>query len=139
MGLKRDHDLRGSNLETTLFAPVIMALDNNDSNNAALIDNDALISSENALIDVEADLEKLSELATSNPTLLGGEDVAQLLERLSSAESMAEGMESKLDSVLQNLDNLLAILDGTGLQSDNIEEETKESAQKVESNGDQPS
>ena len=50
-----------------------------------------------------------SELA-EDPSLLGGEDVEELLQRLSSADSMAQGMEAKLDGVLKDLDGLLALL-----------------------------
>lgn len=45
-----------------------------------------------------------------DPSLFGDEDVAELLKQLSNADSMAQGMESKVDSVLQNLDELLALL-----------------------------
>lgn len=38
------------------------------------------------------------------------DDVAELLRQLSSADSMAKGMEFKIDSVLQDLDKLLALL-----------------------------
>jgi flagellin-like hook-associated protein FlgL len=52
----------------------------------------------------------ISELLAEDPSLLGGEDVEELLQRLSSADSMAQGMEAKLDNVLQDLDKLLALL-----------------------------
>jgi hypothetical protein len=52
----------------------------------------------------------ISELLAEDPSLLGGDDVAELLQRLSSADSMAQGMESKIDGVLQDLDGLLALL-----------------------------
>ena len=62
--------------------------------------------------EIESDLGQasISELLAEDPSLLGGDDVAELLQRLSSADSMAQGMESKIDSVLQNLDELLALL-----------------------------
>ena len=60
----------------------------------------------------ESDLTQtsISELLAEDPSLLGGDDVAELLQRLSSADSMAKGMEAKLDGVLQDLDELLALL-----------------------------
>ena len=51
-----------------------------------------------------------SELLAEDPSLLGGEDVEELLQRLSSADNMAQGMEAKLDGVLKDLDGLLALL-----------------------------
>jgi len=47
------------------------------------------------------------ELLAEDPSLLGGDDVAELLQRLLSADIMAKGMEDKLDGVLRNLDELL--------------------------------
>lgn len=52
----------------------------------------------------------VSELLAEDPSLLGGDDVEELLQRLSSADSMAQGMEAKIDNVLQDLDDLLALL-----------------------------
>ena len=52
----------------------------------------------------------ISELLAEDPSLLGGDDVEELLQRLSSANSMAQGMEAKIDNVLQDLDELLALL-----------------------------
>ena len=62
--------------------------------------------------EVESDLAQtsISELLAEDPSLLGGDDVAELLQRLSSADSMAKGMEAKIDNVLQDLDELLALL-----------------------------
>lgn len=63
--------------------------------------------------EIESDLAQgsISELLAEDPSLLGGDDVAELLQRLSSADTMAQGMESKIDGVLQDLDELLALLD----------------------------
>ena len=65
------------------------------------------------ILQIESDLAQtsISELIAEDPSLLGGDDVAELLQRLSSAESMAKGMESKIDSVIKDLDELLALLD----------------------------
>ncbi|KAF8808026.1 hypothetical protein BYT27DRAFT_7190118 [Phlegmacium glaucopus] len=75
-------------------------------------DNNTIVANEEEIHQVEFDLAQtsISELLAEDPSLLGGEDVAELLQRLSSADSMAQGMESKIDSVLQNLDELLALL-----------------------------
>ncbi|KAF5312060.1 hypothetical protein D9619_002708 [Psilocybe cf. subviscida] len=86
------------------------------SNGDNKVDPTAITASKNEIDGLEADIAEISELAQTNPALLGGDDVAQLLERLSSAENVADGVESKLDSVLQNLDKLLAALDGAGQQ-----------------------
>lgn len=71
--------------------------------------SDTTVANEKA---IESDLAQTStsELLTEDPSLLGGDDVAELLQRLSSADSMAQGMEAKIDSVLHNLDELLALL-----------------------------
>lgn len=67
---------------------------------------------ENKIHQVESDLAQtsISHLLAEDPSLLGGDDVAELLQRLSSANSMAPGLESKIDGVLQALDELLAFL-----------------------------
>lgn len=64
------------------------------------------------ILQIESDLTQtsISKLLAEDPTLLGGEDVAELLQRLSGADSMAQGMESRIDSVLQHLDEILALL-----------------------------
>ena len=56
--------------------------------------------------EIESDL--LADL--EDPPLLEGEDVAELLQRLSSADCMAQGMEDKIDRVLQDLDEILLAL-----------------------------
>jgi len=71
------------------------------------VDQDIAISTKAEIPELEADM---SALMTENPNLLGGEDVMELLERLTSADTMAQGMENKVDSVLENLDSLLALL-----------------------------
>ncbi|PPQ79871.1 hypothetical protein CVT25_002927 [Psilocybe cyanescens] len=70
-------------------------------------DREAIMATEKEIAEVEAELNALME---ENPNLLGGEDVAEMLQRLTSAENMAEDMESKVDSVLQKLDELLSAL-----------------------------
>ncbi|KDR85577.1 hypothetical protein GALMADRAFT_234524 [Galerina marginata CBS 339.88] len=71
------------------------------------VDQDVITSTNDEILEVEAEM---SAVMTENPNLLGGEDVMELLERLTSADTMAQGMESKIDSVLENLDSLLALL-----------------------------
>lgn len=63
------------------------------------------------LENVDQDIDKLKELLDENPTLLGAGDVSELLRQLAGADDMAQGLESKLDDVLNNLDNLLDVLD----------------------------
>ena len=74
---------------------------------------DTIAANEKEILQIESDLAQtsISEPLEGDPSLLGGDDVAELLQRLSSAETMAQGMESKIDSVLQDLDELLALLD----------------------------
>jgi len=76
------------------------------------INGNTIVANEKEILQVESDLAQTSipELLAEDPSLLGGDDVAELLQQLSNADSMAQGMESKLDSVLQNLDELLALL-----------------------------
>jgi hypothetical protein len=107
------------------------------SNGNNKIDPTALSASQTEIDELEADITEIAELAQTNPALLGGDDVAQLLERLSSAENVADGVESKLDTVLQNLDKLLALIDGAGQQqptdAKEAANEAKEPDGKVES------
>ena len=79
------------------------SMDTNSTNGDTIVANEK---------ETESDSEQtsLSELLAEDPSLLGGDDVAELLQRLSSADSMAQGMEAKIDSVLQDLDELLALL-----------------------------
>lgn len=91
-----------------------MSLNNSNTPNTTDLKNKLLNSTEVDLISVEEDVVQISQFVTDDPALLGGDDVAELLQRLTSAENMAEGMDSKLDNVLQNLDNLLALLDDIG-------------------------
>ncbi|KAJ7459048.1 hypothetical protein B0H11DRAFT_2060208 [Mycena galericulata] len=61
---------------------------------------------------IEADIAELSELLSKDTLDDAGEaSVAELLARLESADGVATGVESKLDSLLGNLDNLLAALE----------------------------
>ena len=75
--------------------------------------NDTIAANEKKILQqLESELTQssISELLAKDPSLLGGDDVAELLQQLSNADDMAQGMESKLDSVLQNLDDLLALV-----------------------------
>ncbi|KIM47730.1 hypothetical protein M413DRAFT_22340 [Hebeloma cylindrosporum] len=78
------------------------------------VNKELLVSSEDDLLELEPDLTQMSLLFTENPDLLGGEDVAELLERLNNSDDIAQSMEDKLDVVLKNLDNILAVLDKGG-------------------------
>ncbi|KAJ6463745.1 hypothetical protein DFH09DRAFT_552353 [Mycena vulgaris] len=61
---------------------------------------------------IEADIAELSELLSKDTLDDAGEaSVAELLARLESADGVAKGVESKLDSLLGNLDSLLASLE----------------------------
>ncbi|KAF8167498.1 hypothetical protein B0H34DRAFT_792216 [Crassisporium funariophilum] len=93
-----------------------MSLDTSLPNNSAnAIDEDALNAAQTNIHSIEEDINQMSKLLSGSPSLLGGDDVAELLHRLTSADSMAQGMESKLDGMLENLDQLLASLgDGEG-------------------------
>lgn len=56
--------------------------------------------------------EKLdAEGEVQDPSMLEGEDVSDLLFRLSTAHDVAQEVEQKLDAVLENLDRLLGMLD----------------------------
>ncbi|KAH9486399.1 hypothetical protein JR316_0000463 [Psilocybe cubensis] len=68
-------------------------------------DRIAIAETEKEIAEVEAELNALMD---ENSNLLGSEDVTELLQRLANAENMAEDMESKVDSVLQKLDELLS-------------------------------
>jgi len=72
---------------------------------------DAISSTVNEMQEIEAEL---ASLLNGDSNQLGGADVAELLKRLTDANIVAESMESKLDSVLQNLDGLLSTLDSIG-------------------------
>jgi len=76
-----------------------------------MINNELLISSEDDFLDLETVL-------SENPDLLGGEDVAELLERLNNTDNIAQSMEDKLDVVLKDLDNILAVFDKGGAPQD---------------------
>ncbi|KJA28637.1 hypothetical protein HYPSUDRAFT_197460 [Hypholoma sublateritium FD-334 SS-4] len=92
-----------------------MTLDPKPTPNSDSLEDNFIKSSEMDLTEIEQEIAQLSEFVTSDPALLGGEDVAELLQRLTNAETMAEGMENRIDSVLQNLDSLLDLLDGDGV------------------------
>ena len=91
-----------------------MTLNPTTPNDPDPVNKELLISSEHDLHELETDLTKISPLLTENPNLLGGEDVAELLERLNNTDEIAQSMEDKLDVVLKNLDNILAVLDKGG-------------------------
>ena len=61
-------------------------------------------------IDLGVDVAQLSSLL-SQESAEGDADVAELLRRIDTAESMAQGVETKLDNMLENLDTLLASLE----------------------------
>jgi hypothetical protein len=60
---------------------------------------------------LEDDIAQLSALLSQEPSEGDDGDVAELLRQIEKADGMAQGVESKLDNVLQNLDNLLASLE----------------------------
>ena len=95
-----------SELEISL---IIIFMDTPTTNS---INGDTIVANEKEILQIESDLTQtsISKLLAEDPTLLGGEDVAELLQRLSGADSMAQGMESRIDSVLQHLDEILALL-----------------------------
>jgi len=108
-----------------------MTLNPTTPNDPDPVNKELLISSEHDLLELEINLTRISPLLTENPDLLGGEDVAELLERLNNTDEIAQSMEDKLDVVLQNLDNILAVLDkgdasqngeeiGKGLKDDEV-------------------
>ncbi|KAF8963909.1 hypothetical protein BDZ97DRAFT_959188 [Flammula alnicola] len=99
-----------------------MSLNTPTPNGTDSLETDTFIASETKLLEIEANLTQISGLVTDDPSLLESEDVGELLQRLTDAENMAEGMESKLDSVLENLDHLLALLDDDNCET--VAEET---------------
>ncbi|CAA7268046.1 unnamed protein product [Cyclocybe aegerita] len=80
---------------------------------------------ETAIHEAEREISHVSQLVEEYPLLLGGEDVAELLERLASADTMAQGMESKLDNVINDLDTLLSIL---GVEEERAKQEGESDA-----------
>jgi hypothetical protein len=78
-------------------------------------------------LDIEAEILQISTALSSGPDqpddqALGAEDIKELLSQLNSADTLAQGVESKLDSVLENLDRLLTLF-GT---DDGVESQTDE-------------
>ncbi|KDQ51136.1 hypothetical protein JAAARDRAFT_103360, partial [Jaapia argillacea MUCL 33604] len=53
----------------------------------------------------------ISQDSTSDETTLSDQEVAELLRRLETADGLARGVESRLDSVIDELDGLLASLE----------------------------
>jgi hypothetical protein len=61
-----------------------------------------------------ADITELSSLL-SQESPEGDADVAELLRTIETADGMAQGVESKLDNMLQNLDRFLASLESNDI------------------------
>ncbi|CAK5264461.1 unnamed protein product [Mycena citricolor] len=76
---------------------------------------------------IEADLAELTDLLSKGTLDEAGEaNLAELLSRLESANGVAKGVESKLDSLIGNLDSLLESLEGEfAAQQDSKTKETK--------------
>jgi hypothetical protein len=74
---------------------------------------------------LEADIAQLSALL-SEASAEGDADVAELLQRIDTADGMAQGVESKLDNMLENLDNLLASLESQADVGDVVKSSTVE-------------
>lgn len=83
-------------------------------NNPKAANRDAILQTDAAIAEVEKEMSALME----DDATLGGADITELLERLSSADSMARDMETKLDNVLENLDNLLDMLNSSEFTQD---------------------
>ncbi|RPD64556.1 hypothetical protein L226DRAFT_565444 [Lentinus tigrinus ALCF2SS1-7] len=74
---------------------------------------------------LEADLTLLTQLlsGTGGESAEEGEDVVELLRRLEAAENVADGMEERLDGIMDSLDDLLNDLEaraagGVGAQGE---------------------
>lgn len=67
-----------------------------------------------------ADITELSSFL-SQESLEGDADVAELLSTIEAADGMAQGVESKLDNMLQNLDSFLASLESNAIADDPAE------------------
>lgn len=76
---------------------------------SSTINGDTTVANEKDIHQLESDLAQIS-LLDQDPSLLGGDDVAELLQRLSSAERVAQRVESRIDNVMQSLDELWVIL-----------------------------
>jgi hypothetical protein len=121
--------LSGFEFRECISYHLIMTLNPTTTNDPDSVNKELLISSEHDLLDLETDLTQISPLLTENPDLLGGKDVAELLERLNNTDEIAQSMEDKLDVVLKNLDNILAVLDkgGAPQNGEEIDEGLKDS------------
>ncbi|KAI0328472.1 hypothetical protein GY45DRAFT_1326351 [Cubamyces sp. BRFM 1775] len=64
----------------------------------------------NASSSLEADIALLSNLLSQNVDE-SDPDVAEVLRRLEAAEGIADGVESRLDGIIDHLDNLLSDLE----------------------------
>ncbi|PFH49663.1 hypothetical protein AMATHDRAFT_48505 [Amanita thiersii Skay4041] len=62
---------------------------------------------------LDVDIAQISLLMSEYNVDVGGDetDISELLKRLESANGMADGVESKLDGILGNLDELLELLE----------------------------
>lgn len=72
---------------------------------------ESLKTSSQQLEEIEGDFSKLTGLVNGKSSVLGLNDVTELLQELEGTDGMAQEVESKLDNVLSNLDDLLKILD----------------------------
>jgi hypothetical protein len=64
-----------------------------------------------ALDSIEIDVAQLKQLLSQEPSAESETEIAELLQRLESVDGMARGVESRLDDVLGNLNDLLASLE----------------------------
>ncbi|EGO05376.1 hypothetical protein SERLA73DRAFT_174502 [Serpula lacrymans var. lacrymans S7.3] len=60
---------------------------------------------------LESDISRLTSLLLNDTAIAEGSDLAELLAQLDSADGMANGVETRLDSVLEKLDTLLEALE----------------------------
>ena len=67
---------------------------------------------------MESDLAFLQNVLSQEVDASQPEDVEELLKKLEAAEGLAEGMESRLDGIMGNLDKLLGDLGAHEVQAD---------------------
>ena len=67
---------------------------------------------------IESDLAFLQNALSQEVDPSQPEDVEELLKKLEAAEGVADGMESRLDDIMDNLDRLLGDLGAHGVQAD---------------------
>ncbi|KAL0951888.1 hypothetical protein HGRIS_008545 [Hohenbuehelia grisea] len=81
---------------------------------------------------LEADIAQLTLLLSQDPPD-DDTNIAELLARLESANGMAQGVESKLDGIIGNLDQLLSTLEAqSGSESPDAPESSNESKDSSE-------